>query len=52
MKAGLVDIRTRDNKRMGKMRVDELVEHFKSLEPAQTTKFDEIYKKAWDPKNY
>lgn len=52
MKDGLVDIRTRDNKRMGKMRIDDLVEHFKSLEPKQTDKFDTIYAKAWDPSNY
>lgn len=33
MKDGQVDIRTRDNKRIGKMRIDQLVEHFKTLEP-------------------
>lgn len=26
--SGMVDIRTRDNERMGKMRIDQLDEHF------------------------
>lgn len=32
-KSGMVDIRTRDNKRLGKMRVDELHAYFESLMP-------------------
>lgn len=52
MKDGQVDIRTRDNKRIGKMRIDELVEHFKTLEPKQTESFETIYQKAWDPAKY
>jgi hypothetical protein len=34
------------------MKIDELVEHFKTLEPKQTESFETIYQKAWDPAKY
>lgn len=45
--AGQVDIRTRDNKRMGKMRVDELHYHFQTLMPAKSGAFERFYADAW-----
>ena len=45
----MVDIRTRDNERMGKMRIDQLDEHFQSLLPKNSKKYEEFYAKAWDP---
>ena len=40
MKAGLVDVRTRDNKRHGKMRVDDLAELLKKEEPKPSRSFE------------
>lgn len=51
-KTGTVDIRTRENKRMGKMRVDELHEHFQSLMPSKSNKYEQFYAKAWDPSTF
>ena len=45
--AGQVDIRTRENKRMGKMRVDELHYYFQSLMPAKSGAFERFYADAW-----
>lgn len=52
MKAGLVDVRTRDNKRHGKMRVDELADHLKSLEPEASNSSKRMYEKAWNPADF
>lgn len=52
MKAGLVDVRTRDNKRHGKMRVDDLVAHLNTLEPQVSNAESKYYEGAWDPSNY
>lgn len=52
MKDGLVDVRTRDNKRHGKMRVDDLVEHFKTLEPSVSDCHNRMYEKVWNPADY
>lgn len=46
---GMVDIRTRDNERMGKMRLDQLHEYFQTLMPGKSNKYEEFYAKAWDP---
>jgi hypothetical protein len=45
----MVDIRTRDNERMGKMRIDKLHEYFQSLYPNKSNKYEEFYAKVWDP---
>jgi hypothetical protein len=52
MKSGTVDIRSREDARIGKKRVDELVEYFQSLMPKPSKKFEELYSKAWNPKHY
>lgn len=49
MKAGTVDIRTRENQRLGKMRVDKLHEYFQSLLPKKSKAYKAFYEKAWDP---
>lgn len=51
-KNGTVDIRTRDNERMGKMRVDELHNYFQSLMPNKSTMYEKFYAKAWDPSHF
>jgi hypothetical protein len=40
MSTGTVDIRTRDNERMGKMRVDEFHAHLQSILPSKSNKFE------------
>jgi len=52
VKNGTVDIRTRENKRMGKMRIDKLVAYFESLMPAKSTMYQQFYEKAWDPAQF
>ena len=52
MKTGTVDIRTRDNQRMGKMRIDKLHEYFQSLMPSKSRMYEQFYEKAWDPVNF
>jgi hypothetical protein len=49
MESGTVDIRTRENKRIGKMRIDELHAYFQSLIPAKSNAFEKFYEKAWKP---
>lgn len=49
---GEVDIRTRDNKRMGKMKLDDLNEYFKSLLPQNSSMYEKFYAEAWDPKKF
>ena len=34
---------------MGKMRIDKLHEHFQSIMPNMSTRYEEFYSKAWDP---
>lgn len=48
----MVDIRTRDNERMGKMRIDQLHEHFQSLLPSKSNEYEKFYQKAWDPSQF
>ncbi len=52
MSAGLVDVRTRDNKRHGKKRIDELVKMLEAEEPEPAKKFAEFYKKAFNPSKF
>jgi hypothetical protein len=52
MKSGTVDIRTRDNQRMGKMRIDKLHEYFQSLMPNKSRMYEQFYEKAWNPANF
>ena len=52
METGTVDVRTRDTERHGKMRVDKLVEHLKTLDPAKSESFDNFYKQAWSADKY
>jgi len=46
--AGTVDIRTRENKRIGTMRVDELHEYFMTLMPPRSGAYGKFYAEAWD----
>jgi histidyl-tRNA synthetase len=52
MAAGLVDVRTRDNVRHGKMRVDALHTHLESLKPKESASFNEFYGNMWTPEQY
>ena len=52
MKNGTVDVRTRDNQRLGKMRVDKVHEYFESLLPRNSNAWERFYEKAWDPAVY
>lgn len=52
METGTVDVRTRDTERHGKMRVDKLVEHLKTLDPAKSQSFENFYKQAWNADKY
>ena len=52
MEQGLVDVRTRDNKRHGKIRVDKVVEMFKAEEPAPAPKAARFYKNMFRPEQF
>lgn len=52
MKEGLVDVRTRDNKRHGKIRVDLVAEMLEKEKPAPATASDNFYENAWKPEDY
>lgn len=49
---GTVDVRSRENERMGKFRVDKLHEHFQSLSPKKSKAYDKFYSHMWNPANY
>lgn len=51
-KAGCVDIRSRDNQRLGKMRVDDLAKFFKEQLPKPSSSFDSKYVSAWKAEDY
>lgn len=51
-KNGTVDIRNRENERIGKMRVDELHHYFQSLMPNKSTAYEKFYAEAWDPTKF
>jgi hypothetical protein len=52
MAAGLVDVRTRDTERHGKMRVDEVAAMLTALKPMPSTSYNSFYEKAWDPSQF
>lgn len=52
VKAGCVDIRTREGERVGKMRVDEVANYFQSLMPKKSNSWEKLYEKAWKAGNY
>lgn len=52
METGTVDVRTRDTERHGKMRVDKLVEHLETLNPAKSESYNHFYKQAWSADKY
>lgn len=52
MEQGTVDIRTRENQRLGKMRIDKLHEYFQSLLPEKSKAYKSFYEGAWDPANF
>lgn len=49
MSDGLLDVRTRDNKRHGKIRVDQVAAMLKAESPAPSTSYNNFYKKAFRP---
>lgn len=52
VKSGTVDVRSREDARLGKMRVDELHKYFQSLMPLESEKSKNLYSKAWNPADY
>ena len=51
-KEGQVDIRSRDNQRLGKMRIDQLVTYFQNLSPKPSRSHDNLYSGIWRPEDY
>ena len=49
---GQVDIRSRDNQRVGKMRIDELVQFFRNQSPKPSRSHDNLYSNIWRPEDY
>ena len=52
MGQGLVDVRTRDNKRHGKKRIDEVARMLQAESPPPSTISNKFYKKAFDPAKF
>lgn len=52
MAEGSVDVRSRDNKRHGKMRPDDFVEFLKKEIPQVSSQAVNMYEKAWSPDSY
>jgi hypothetical protein len=52
MKTGTVDVRTRDEKRHGKIRLNTLVEMFKDMYPKPSEKHERLYKNMYNPDDY
>ena len=52
MHDGLVDVRMRGSKILGKMPVDKLAQLLKDEHPAQSTSYENFYKKAFDPASF
>jgi len=51
-KTGCVDIRSRNNERIGKKRVDEAHYFFQTLLPKHSSMYEKFYAKAWDPSKF
>lgn len=49
---GHVDVRSREDKQIGNMRVDKLVEYFKGLLPQESNSYNNLYAKAWKPEDF
>lgn len=49
---GMVDVRSRDNQRVGKFRIDDLVTFFNDLNPKASRSHEKLYQKVWDPKDF
>lgn len=47
-KSGEVDIRTRENKRIGRKRIDKLHEYFQALLPGKSNAYRKYYEKQWN----
>jgi hypothetical protein len=52
MNQGSVDVRTREEKRLGKFRIDDLVKLFESEMPAKSKSFSDYYSKSWKPEDF
>ena len=52
MHDGLVDVRMRGSKVIGKMRVDKLAQLLKAEDPAPSMSFNNFYKKAFNPETF
>ena len=52
MHDGLVDVRMRGSKVIGKMRVDKLAQLLKDESPAPSSSHDQFYKNAFDPETF
>lgn len=52
MHDGLVDVRMRGSKVIGKMRVDKLAQMLKDESPAPSSSHNEFYKNAFDPETF
>lgn len=51
-KDGMVDIRSRDNQRIGKMRIDALVQFFNEQNPKPSRSHENLYSNVWRPEDY
>ena len=49
---GCVDVRSREDKQIGNMRVDKAAEYFRSLLPKKSNSYENLYSKAWKPDDY
>lgn len=49
MPDGMINVRTREMKILGKMRVDKVAQMLKDESPAPSSSFENFYKKAFNP---
>lgn len=49
---GEVDVKTREHKRLGKMRVNDVHAMFSELMPDKSSYYHKFYEKAWDPAKF
>lgn len=52
MHTGSVDVRTREEKREGKFRVEDVVKLFHEQSPKKSKNFKDFYVKSWNPSEY
>lgn len=48
----MVDVRSREDQRIGKYRIDKLAEFFESQMPFKSKNYDELYSKVWRAEDY